>query len=68
MTNITNQDILNGMAKAARGHWNDFLVCSNEAPTIAEIHRRRWDQAADACYSFAAKNGLRVRKGQVGGI
>lgn len=65
---ITNQDILNGMCRAARGHWKDYQVCADVAPTVADIHRRRWDQAADACYSFAAKYGLRVRKGQVGGI
>ena len=64
----TNQDVLNRMCKAARGHWKDYQVCADVAPTVADIHRRRWDQIADACYSFAAKNGLRVRRGQTGGM
>ena len=63
-----NQEILNRMCRMAREAWHAWQgareagLCS-----VAEIHRERWDRAADACYSFAAREGLRVRKGQTTG-
>ena len=67
--NNNNQDLLNRMCKEARKAFADYLLntkagCHN----IAATYFMRWDYTADACYSFAARNGLRVRKGQVGGM
>ena len=68
MSAANNQDILNRMCKQARAAWKDYVLAGNAGlDATAEIFRKRWDCAADACYSFAARNALRVRKGQVGG-
>ena len=63
-----NREILNRMAGLAREAWHAWQAAERAGlPSVAEIHHRRWDAAADACYSFAAREGLRVRKGQTTG-
>ena len=63
-----NREILNRMCREARGEWR---ACRDAAEAglaaTAEIHRGRWDRLADACYAFAAREGLRVRTGQTTG-
>ena len=63
-----NREILNRMcreARKARRAWHDAAKAG--LPAVAEIHRRRWDVVADACYAFAAREGLRVRADQTTG-
>ena len=62
------QDILNRMCKQARECRNAWELAANSGlAAVAEIQRRRWESVADACHAFAAREGLKVRKGQVGG-
>ena len=66
-SNNEEQDILNRMCKQAREcrkAWE--LAAASSLAAVAEIHRRRWENAADACHAFAARNGLKLRKGQAG--
>ena len=61
------QDILNRMCKQAREHRKAWeLAAGASLAAVAEVQRRRWENAADACHAFAARNGLKVRKGQAG--
>ena len=64
-----NREILTRMCRTAREAWRDWQAAEIAGlRAVAGIHRERWDAAADACYSFAAREGLRVRKGQTSGI
>ena len=63
-----SQEILNRMCRMAREAWGDWRAAEKAGlAAVAEITRGRWDRAADACYSFAAREGLRVRKDQTTG-
>ena len=63
-----NREILRKMCRMAREDWRARRDAEKAGlAAVAEIHRRRWDVAADACYAFAAREGLRVRTGQTTG-
>ena len=63
-----NREILRAMCRMAREAWRDGRQAEKAGlVAVAEIHRGRWDTVADACYSFAARTGLRVRAGQTTG-
>ena len=60
-----NRETLRNMCRMARGAcraWRDAEKAG--LATAAEIHREAWDALADACYSFAVREGLKVRAGQ----
>ena len=64
-----NRKILNRMCRMAREACRAWQAAEKAGlVAVAESRRERWDRAADACYSFAAREGLRVRKGQTTGI
>ena len=63
-----SREILNRMCRMARAAWRDWREAEKAGlVAVAEIHRGRWDVRADACYAFAAREGLRVRAGQTTG-
>ena len=60
-----NKEILRRMCRMAREAcraWRDAEKAGLAA--VAEIHREHWDRLADACYSFAVREGLQVRAGR----
>lgn len=63
-----NREILNRMCREARGAWRAWRDAEKAGlVAVAEIHRGRWDATADACHSFAAREGLKIRAGQTTG-
>ena len=63
-----NKEILRKMCRMAREAGRDWRGAEKAGlVAVAEIHRRRWDTMADACYGFATREGLRIRTGQTTG-
>ena len=63
-----SKEILRAMCRMAREVWRDWRQAEKAGlGAVAEIHRGRWDTVSGACYTFATREGLRIRAGQTTG-
>ena len=62
------RDILRRMCRLAREERRAWHAAAQAGfVAVAEIHRGRWDALADACHTFAAREGLKIRAGRTTG-